>query len=1038
MYRERRRMVRRSLSGGVVLAVLGALPLALFEALFVLAVRGPRLASGWEAVLFAGSVLLILAAAAAVLGMGQGLLFLGISLLTKRLAKKRLHEPRWMAIICSFVALPGIALMASKVFAGRRAQLIPGKDILALLLGLAMLAAAYGLFRLVIFFRDRFRLRRWGPPQARYLAPALLLLAAALYLADQLVLSRLYLYFHVGLTLGAAAVCQLAVGCIYVAHRPRKHWMGRLAEPGVALLVMVSAVAAGALALSVVGRSETLRFVAHEHTVVQAKVLMLTGDLGVATSPAVKATAEPKEAAPGNAPGVPGPRLADANVLLVTVDALRADHVGTYGYQRKTTPNIDRWARNAAVLTRGYCQVPHTSFSLTSLMTGSYIYSTSKQGRTRRVRTVPEVLRRYGFKTAGFFPPAVFYIDRRDFSSYENSRFGFEYVKYEFLDAGKRVDQVLAFLRQHHKRRFFIWVHFFEPHEPYVKHQGFDFGARAKDRYDSEVAYVDHHLGRLLTAVGKQHPRTIIALAADHGEEFGEHGGHYHGNALYEQQVRVPWIISVPGVAGRRINGWGQLIDMPVTILSMLDVPVPAEMRGNDLGPWIAGAGAHLLPPAFAEMEHKKMVVHRHHKLLCDLAKNFCELYDLASDPQEQRNLVSARREERARLQGLLKRWLASHSLRPSQATTRISAATLLERGQRRDPGAVPGLIALVKGTSAGAVTTAGDPREVRRQAVHTLVTMRAPLAREALEQASKDGDPGVSLPACVGAALLGHEPSLKRAETLLLRPDLPPALRRDALLALARAKKSSAAMPLGQALSQPGITVYQRIEIINALGALGDPATVPALQQQLASLRTRLWAIKALGLLRARAAVPELIRCLRKQRFISWRRAAARALGRIGDDRAKSPLRQTVLHELEPGVVTDSLAALATLQSLPLPALRTVAVPPWSCAGGTCSVELGASCADLAGRDLLLLAGQRKKSEGQAEASAEPPVITVSCGSHRVATLTASQGPGYLVPVDRAAKGKLRLQVQGQAPELRYVATRRRPVGNQEPGTKK
>ncbi len=1012
-------MVRRSLSGGVVLAALGALPLWMMELLYVLLVRDPSFGSTAGGLAFAAYSLLVLVAAAALLGAAQGIVFLGISLLTKRLAKKRVHEPRWMAIICSFVALPAIAMVASRVFTGRQAQQIPGKDIMALALGLGGLAAAYGVFRLVIHLRDLFRIRRWGPREGHMLAPVVLAGAVAVYAADQLILARLYLWFHVCLTMGAVALCQLVVGTIYVAHRPRQHWMGRLAEPGVALLVLVGAVAGGALGLSRLGASESLRFVAHEHTVAQARVLMLTGNVGVSPRKASTLPQPPPKKAARPLPA--GPRTPDANVLLITVDALRADHMGTYGYKRRTTPNLDRWARGATVFERGYCQVPHTSFSLTSLMTGAYMYSLGKRGRGGRVRTLPEALRRYGYKTAGFFPPAVFYIDRKDFSSFEESRFGFEYVKYEFLNATRRVDQVLAFLdkqkKTKKKKKLFIWAHFFEPHEPYIKHAGFDFGPRAVDRYDSELAYVDHQLGRLLARVKRDHPRTIVALTADHGEEFGEHGGHYHGNALYEPQVRVPLIISVPGRGGRRVRGWGQVIDLPMTFLSMLDVPAPAAMRGTDLGPWIAGASPARLPPAFSEMGHKKMVVHRHNKLLCDLSKSFCELYDLARDPGERQNLISQRRAERDRLQALLQRWMTSHSPRRAATDKEATPEELLERGRQRDPGAVPGLIKLSKAGKG----------ELRRRAVEMLTYIRPPAALGALVAASDDADPGVAMPATVGAALLGHAASVNRLEALLRRPDLPPRLRRQALLAQARAGKREAARPLGDLLSSREINVYQRIQVINALGKLGDAAATPSLITQLAPLRTRLWAIKALGRVKARSAVTRLTRALQRDRFTSWRKAAARALGRIGDARAVPALQRAVSQELEIDVVAAALISLSALEGLSLPGANQLALPAWRCAGGTCSTSLDVDCSAMADRDLLLvLEGEADGPEATPGAAAG--TLKVRCGTRTIASHARAQGPALVVPIPRDSAGGLALKFEGKAPRVDLAAWRKRP----------
>ncbi len=497
---ERRRFIRRAISGGVLFSALAVLPLCVFEIFYVLGVRRPPLSSVAEGLAFAGHILVTLVSAAALFGAVQGLVVLGVSQLTALFAKRRLSEPRWMAWIYSLLALPGIAVVAAKAFAGRRAQLIPGKDLIAIGLGVAMLFACYALLRAVIGVRDRFRIRRWGPREAAILLVPLYLAALALYVADQRVLAGLYSFFHVGLALGAFAFCQAAAGALYAAYRPSARWIGRLAEPSLALLVLLASVGAGAWSLSRVSKSEALRFLYFQHTTLQSKALGLAASLKLvrfesarAAVPPPPSPADPREQL------LPGPRRAEASLVLISVDALRADHLGVYGYRRPTSPRIDAWAKGAAVFERAYCQVPHTSFSVTSLITGTYVYSLSAADPGRRYTTMPDVLRRYGYKTAGFFPPAVFYIDRANFSAYERSLYGFEYVKYEYLDAARR-------------RRVFVWLHLFEPHEPYDARPEHDFGARAVDRYDGEIAYVDRQLGRLLDGLRREQPHAFVAL----------------------------------------------------------------------------------------------------------------------------------------------------------------------------------------------------------------------------------------------------------------------------------------------------------------------------------------------------------------------------------------------------------------------------------------------------------------------------------------------------------------------------------------------
>src|SRR4029079_11151819 len=108
------------------------------------------------------------------------------------------------------------------------------------------------------------------------------------------------------------------------------------------------------------------------------------------------------------------------------------------------------------------------------------------------------------------------------------------------------------------------------------------------DRYDGEIAYADAALGKLLAMIEARHPGAIVIVTADHGEEFDDHGGRYHGSSLYEEQIRVPLVIAVPGVAPRVVSGPVELIDIAPTILGLLDIPIPSRMRGEALGPWLA------------------------------------------------------------------------------------------------------------------------------------------------------------------------------------------------------------------------------------------------------------------------------------------------------------------------------------------------------------------------------------------------------------------------------------------------------------------
>lgn len=1006
-----------------MLGALTMVPLAVIEASYLFLVAQPEFDSPVQALLFASYLGLILMSLGAIVGALEGLVSLGISLLTSLLAGQRLAEPRWMALLYSTLALPGIALVSAQVFKGRRASLIPGKDLIALGLGLVLLGLFYLGLRLLIAGRDRFRQRRWGPHMSLVQGPIFLFGALLLYLADQRVLPRLYPWFHLTLAVGTVALAQLGLAALYLGFRPRRHGLGRLAEPGLATLLFVGSLAGGAFALDRIASSQTMRFMAYEHTVLLSKALALHRAMGLMPE---QRTAEPPaqvELEP-TPPTVlrSGPRRPGASLVLITVDALRAEQMGVYGQSRRTTPNLDAWARGAAVFEQAYCPIPHTSFSLASLMTGTYLASEHRVAPHRRYRTLPEVLRRYGFKTAAFFPPAVFYIDREAFTDFEKDRFGFEYVKFEYLDAQRRVDQALAFLDEQRGQRVFLWLHFFEAHEPYELHAGFDFGKRALDRYHSEVAYVDHHLGRFLSALARERPEAVVALTADHGEEFGEHGGHYHGNALYEPQVRVPLVIRVPGLDARRVGGSPvQTIDLPVTLLGLLDLPLPATMRGRDLGPWLVGEDPRRLLPVFAEIDQKRMAAHGSEKLICDFARDFCELYDLKTDPEERRNLVDRRPEAVHRLRRELDAWMASHVGSRTTEARQEDPLALLGRGQQGDLGAAPGLVRLLAGSL-----------ELRRRAARALLHLHSPSLKPEFLKASRDPDPEVSLVACIGAALHGDPECLGKLPVFLKRPDLPPSLRRSALMAQARAGQRQATRPLVELLSEEQ-DLYARLEIIKALGQLGDPAAAPALRRQLAPLRTRLYAIEALGLVRGVQALPELQQSLQNDRFVSWRRASAVALGRIGDRQAIPSLVRAVEHDLEYPVVADALTALATLGGLP--ADGALSRRPWRCNGAMCRLDLGVPCPRQGPVELLLLVRDNSTPDGSLAAPTlkdspgSSQEVTVLCGEEEVAASVQDKTRALVLSIPAGRTGRLGLRTRAPAPDLEHAALRASPV---------
>jgi arylsulfatase A-like enzyme len=245
-------------------------------------------------------------------------------------------------------------------------------------------------------------------------------------------------------------------------------------------------------------------------------------------------------------------------------------------------------------------------------------------------------------------------------------------------------------------RPFFLWVHFYDPHWPYVPPEPFRtrFGASPEGRreetvalYDGEIAFADAALGTLLERLDREDlaARTLVVVLGDHGEGLGEHGHAQHGLFVYEEAVRVPWVMRWTGrlAAGRRIRGPVELVDLLPTVLELLGLEVPAGVQGQSLVPALRGEPLQPERPVFFQRRRfdspnagaatpvrgEKFGVRRGRwKYIEAPAEATRELYDLAADPDELENLVDRFPEEAAALAALLEQWRAQHASAPARA----------------------------------------------------------------------------------------------------------------------------------------------------------------------------------------------------------------------------------------------------------------------------------------------------------------------------------------------------------------------------------
>lgn len=397
------------------------------------------------------------------------------------------------------------------------------------------------------------------------------------------------------------------------------------------------------------------------------------------------------------------------NVLIIGIDTLRADHVSCYGYSRATSPNIDRMAAEGVRFESAISASPWTLPSFATVFTSLYPSQHGAGSLQTRLRTVfptlAMMLLKNGYSTAGIASNSTigpeFGMDR-----------GFE--SYNLLppvrecDASRTTDDALHWLDANKEKRFFLFVHYFDPHLPYAPPAPYDtlfsngyagpigrqFDAKntgtddvrvydyvrempAEDRnqivalYDGEIAYTDAAVGRLLGGLQERGLRdnTLVILLSDHGEEFMDHGALNHGHSLYDELLRVPLILSWPGQlpAGEVVRRQVRLLDVTPTVLDFLNIKPESHFEGVSLRPLLTSKGdlvrseTSLLPPEvaysgalMAGSTERKSVRAYPWKMIYEIAAERVYLYNLERDPGETRNVA----DEEAGVRELLERAL--------------------------------------------------------------------------------------------------------------------------------------------------------------------------------------------------------------------------------------------------------------------------------------------------------------------------------------------------------------------------------------------
>lgn len=385
---------------------------------------------------------------------------------------------------------------------------------------------------------------------------------------------------------------------------------------------------------------------------------------------------------PNAAARVDAPRPNGWNVLIVVVDTLRADHLGLYGYERQTSPHIDALAQRAVVFDTMYSQAPWTKPSVASIFTSLYPvqHQVLREGTDNQlapaIETLAEILQKHGYRTAAVSENP--HVQRA--TGFDQGFDHFTGIRGYKGDSGQFMRKAKSWLMEDSEKPFFLYVHLLDPHGPYAPDDPGAFldgletsqplvregkvgkivdgeslavplsagdVAYLEALYDAEIREIDEAIGGLVEVLETRGllENTVVVLTSDHGEEFLEHGAIKHGYHLYEESVRVPLVLLVPGLEARRVDDTlAQHIDLAPTLLDLVGIPIPDHFQGRSLRRALAGeadaGGIVFVATSWRNVERVairagdwKLVQHRDQDRL--------DLYRLSQDPGEQ-NDVSA------------------------------------------------------------------------------------------------------------------------------------------------------------------------------------------------------------------------------------------------------------------------------------------------------------------------------------------------------------------------------------------------------------
>ncbi|MDB4963121.1 MAG: sulfatase [Myxococcales bacterium] len=426
---------------------------------------------------------------------------------------------------------------------------------------------------------------------------------------------------------------------------------------------------------------------------------------------------------------VPASVPPDFNILLITIDTVRADHFSMYGYPRKTTPHLDKLAADGTVFEHGWAHAPSTRYSIPAILTGrlplDVHYDTSIEGwpgLLPKATTIAETLATAGLTTGAI--TNYWYFDRvrhmdQGFAEYDNenasrhssvTNAGPEQTKGS--SSQQQTDKSIAFVQRHLGQRWFLWVHYYDPHYAYEPHPEVPpFGVDREALYDGEIAFTDLQIGRLLDDLRAKglYDKTIVVVTGDHGEGFGEHGIDLHGYHLYAPQTRVPLIMRVPGLGPRRSTTPAGHVDILPTLANLAGVPATTEMMGQSMLGALQGTDADRIVRQQLSYEgnhEMRAVVSRDCHVIYNVSPDTSwEVYRVDRDPDETTDLAGDP-DACAETRHAVERWYDNEQVPAGAAEALLTTRPAIANPLDADLGSAVRLL----GVEAPATAKRGEP----------------------------------------------------------------------------------------------------------------------------------------------------------------------------------------------------------------------------------------------------------------------------------------------------------------------------------------